>query len=64
MYFEGDRRKYNGLYDLLFRLCTSAVPIEPEEWLSKRHMTQLRKIFRKQERFFERFRMCVPEEDI
>lgn len=57
MYFEGDRFEYNGLYDLLFRLSTSAVPIPPEEWLSKRHMRLLERVFRRKHRYLTRFRL-------
>ena len=61
MYFEGDRRKYNGIYDLLFRLSTSAVPIQSVQWLSKRHILQLQRIFRKQGRYFKKFQMYATD---
>lgn len=55
MYFEGDRKKYNTLYDLLFRLCTPLDPIPPIYTVSEKHFGYILKVFRKKNRFFNRF---------
>ena len=55
MFFEGDLKKYNSLYDLLFRLNTPVEPIPPTYNIGKKQFNYLLKIFRKRERFFQRF---------
>ena len=57
MYFEGDRKKYNALYDLLFRLNTPIEPIPPTYTVSKKHFKYLLKIFRKKNRFLNHFEL-------
>ena len=55
MYFEGDCKKYNALYNLLFRLNTPIEPIPPTYIVSEKHLRYLFKIFRKKDRFLNRF---------
>ena len=57
MYFEGNRDKYNGLYELLFRLNTPLYPPDPPftYTVGKRNLEGIRKVFRKKDRFFKRF---------
>lgn len=55
MYFEGDRKKYDGLYNLLFRLSTCAEQIAPKIRLCRAHARQLKRIFHRRERFLKRF---------
>ena len=55
MFFEGDLKKYNSLYDLLFRLKTPVEPIPPICNIGKKQFNYLLRIFRKRDRFFQRF---------
>lgn len=55
MYFEGDGKKYNALYDLLFRLNTPVEPIPPTFYMSDKYYRYILKVFKKQERFLRRF---------
>ncbi len=57
MYFEGDCKKYNALYDLLFRLNTPIEPIPPTYTVSEKHLKYLLKIFRKKNRFLSHFKL-------
>lgn len=57
MYFEGDSKKYNNLYDLLFRLCTPVEPIDEVYDVGERYLKYILKVFRKKDRFLERFEM-------
>ena len=57
MFFEGDLKKYTPLYDLLFRLNTPVEPIPPTYGISKKHFKYILKIFRKKDRFLERFEL-------
>ncbi len=55
MFFEGDSKKYNALYDLLFRLNTPVEPIPPTYRMSEKHYQYILKVFKKKERFLNRF---------
>ena len=55
MFFEGDLEKYTPLYDLLFRLCTSAESIPPTYNVGEKYLRYILKIFRKKDRFLEIF---------
>jgi len=55
MFFEGNEKKHTGLYNLLFRLNTPAVPISPTYRVCDKYLKQIGKVFRKKDRFFERF---------
>ena len=57
MYFEGDCKKYNTLYDLLFRLILPMEPIPPTYTVSEKHYKYILKVFRKKDRFFNRFQL-------
>ena len=57
MYFEGDSKKYNNLYDLLFRLSTPVEPIPKVYDVGERYLKYILKVFRKKDRFLERFEM-------
>ena len=57
MYFEGDCKKYNALYDLLFRLNLPLEPIPPTYTVSEKHYKYILKVFRKKDRFFNRFEL-------
>ena len=57
MYFEGDCKKYNTLYDLLFRLNLPMEPIPPTYTVSEKHYKYILKVFRKKDRFFNRFQL-------
>ena len=63
MYFEGKCRRYDDLYDVLFRCSTCKVDIPPEIYLSKRDVLKLKRIFKKCRRYFDRFVPYVPEQD-
>ena len=54
MYFSGNEKKYNRLYDRLFYLCTSAVPISDRSWLNESELKQMKTVFRRQNRLLER----------
>ncbi len=55
MFFEGDLRKYSPLYDLLFRLNTPIEPIPPTYDVGEKYLNYILKIFKKKNRFLERF---------
>ena len=55
MFFEGDSKKYNALYDLLFRLNTPVEPIPPTYRMSEKYYQYILKVFKKKERFLNRF---------
>jgi len=57
MFFEGDSDRYNGLYNLLFRLNTPVEPIPPTYYVSDRQLKNILKIFRKKDRFIQRFEL-------
>ncbi|MBQ7308640.1 MAG: hypothetical protein IJW87_00530 [Clostridia bacterium] len=57
MFFEGDMKKYNKLYDLLFRLNTPIEPIPPTYDIGDQYLGLIIKVFRKKDRFFERFEL-------
>ena len=57
MFFEGNLKKYNSLYDLLFRLCTPIEPIPPTYDVGEKYLNDILKIFRKKDRYFERFEL-------
>ena len=57
MFFEGDLKKYTSLYDLLFRLNTPIEPIPPTYNISEKYYKYLLKIFRKKERFLDKFEL-------
>ncbi len=61
MYFEGDLKKYNSLYDLLFRLNTPAESIPPTYRLSDKDFAKVLKVFRKKDRFLRVFRLYDGE---
>ena len=61
MYFEGNLRKYTPLYDLLFCLNTSAVPIPDTYTASEKHLKYILKVFRKKDRFLGRFELYEEE---
>lgn len=55
MFFEGDTKKHTKLYDLLFRLNTTIDPIPPTYDIGDKYLRSILKVFRKKERFLERF---------
>lgn len=55
MFFEGDRARYNGLYDLLFSLSLPAEPIPPTYDVGEMNLAELHRVFRKKDRFLSRF---------
>ena len=57
MFFEGDLEKYTSLYDLLFRLNTPAEPISPAWKVSEKHFEYILKVFRKKDRFLDKFEL-------
>ena len=57
MFFEGDMKKYTKLYDLLFRLNTPIEPIPPTYDIGDQYLGLIIKVFRKKERFLERFEL-------
>ena len=57
MFFEGDSKKYSSLYDLLFRLNTPIEPLPPTYKISEKYFNYILKVFRKKERFFDRFEL-------
>lgn len=57
MSFEGDGKKYNSLYELLFRLNTSGEPIPPTYQLCEKNYKYILKVFRKKDRFLNRFEL-------
>ena len=57
MFFEGDLKKYNALYDLLFRLNTPIEPIPPTYNIGEKYLKCVLKIFRKKDRFLGRFKL-------
>lgn len=61
MFFEGNRKKYNALYDLLFRLNTPVDPIPPTYFMKEKDYRSVLKIFRKKDRFLNRFVLYQDE---
>ena len=59
MFFEGDMKKYTKLYDLLFRLNTPIDPISPTYNISDQYLGLILKVFRKKDRFLERFELYI-----
>ena len=57
MFFEGDMKKYTKLYDLLFRLNTPIDPISPTYNIGDQYLGLIIKVFRKKDRFLERFEL-------
>ena len=57
MFFEGDMKKYTKLYDLLFRLYTPIEPIPPIYNIGEKYFKYILKVFRKKDRFLERFEL-------
>ena len=57
MFFEGDMKKYTKLYDLLFRLNTPIDPISPTYNIGDQYLGLILKVFRKKDRFLERFEL-------
>lgn len=57
MYFEGDCKKYTPLYDLLFKLNLPVEPIPPTYQMSEKQFKYILKVFRKKERFLNRFEL-------
>ena len=57
MSFEGDMKKYNDLYELLFRLNTPTEPIPPTYDVGNKYLRYVLKVFRKKDRFFEGFEL-------
>lgn len=57
MFFEGDLKKYTSLYDLLFKLSTPVNPISPTYSISEKHFEYILKIFRKKDRFLDKFEL-------
>ena len=57
MFFEGDSKKYSSLYDLLFRLNTPIEPLPPTYKISEKYFNYILKVFRKKERFLDRFEL-------
>ena len=57
MFFEGDLKKYTSFYNLLFRLNTPIEPIPPTYNISEKYCKYLLKIFRKKERFLDKFEL-------
>ena len=58
LYFEGDLRKYTRLYEVLFQCSTWDMENPPDRIrLSQKEINQLKKVFRKKERYLKRFRL-------
>lgn len=57
MFFEGDMKKYTKIYDLLFKLNTHIEPIPPTYDIGDQYFGLILKVFRKKDRFFERFEL-------
>ena len=57
MFFEGDMKKYTKLYDLLFRLNTPIDTISPTYNIGDQYLGLILKVFRKKDRFLERFEL-------
>ena len=57
MFFEGDMKKHNKLYDLLFGLNTPIEPLPPTYDIGDQYLGLILKVFRKKDRFLERFEL-------
>ena len=57
MFFEGDSKKYNSLYDLLFRLNTPVEPIPPMYHICEKYYKYILNVFKKKDRFLRRFEL-------
>ena len=57
MFFEGDMKKYTKIYDLLIRLNTPIEPIPPTYDIGDQYLGLILKVFRKKDRFLERFEL-------
>ena len=57
MIFEGDMKRYTKLYDLLFRLNTPIEPIPQTYDIGDQYLRWIVKVFRKKDRFLERFEL-------
>lgn len=56
--FEGDKRKYNSLYDLFFGLTTSSENVPNTIELLKPHYKLLLKVFKKKNKLLKYFEPC------
>lgn len=61
MFFEGNSKKYNSLYELLFRLNTPVERVEPTYLMSEKYYNYILKVFRKKDRFLNRFQLNSEE---
>ena len=59
MFFEGDLKKYNTLYDFLFRLNTSVETIPPTCFIDNKNYKYILKVFKKKSRFLNKFEIYV-----
>ncbi len=57
MYFEGNGKKYNGVYEFLFRCVTSVVELPPKYKMPGKYFKLLDKVFRKQARYLNRIKI-------
>ena len=57
MFFEGDRSKYNSLYDLLFRLNTPIETISSTYDVGDKYLRYILKVFRKKDRFLQKIEL-------
>ncbi|MBQ8433035.1 MAG: hypothetical protein IJX28_09150 [Clostridia bacterium] len=55
MFFEGDRKKYNRLYDLLFRLNMPVEPIPPTYDIGEKNYKYILRVFRKKIVYSKKF---------
>lgn len=60
-YFEGKSKKYDSLYDLLFRYYTSVAPLSSAATLSEKDKTRLARVFQKKDRLLGFFKLYEGE---
>lgn len=57
MHFEGNEKKYNALYNLLFRLSTPIEPIPSKVFIDRRFVNMLTKVFKKKNKFLKKIEL-------
>ena len=64
MYFEGDCKKYDGVYELLFCCATSDEKLPPKYKMTEKYFRLLDKVFRKQARYLNRIKIVTDNRSI
>lgn len=64
MYFEGDCKKYDCVYEFLFCCVTSDAKLPPKYKMPDKYLKLLDKVFRKQARYLNRIKIVTDNRSI